>query len=523
MQARKLNTMSMNLSHAVPGLNFWGAALWVAWIMSMYSGEFFTGDASFILALTSESYFVSTFVFSLMCLVIGFAHQKTYNLISNPGFVLGCGCVVSLGTVCVLSAGELGPLFFLGNILTGCGTAWLAMRAGVFFSEITPRDSLIMAVYVQTLGALLYLFVVNIQQQDGILMLVILPICSAIMYFVGAEEIQVLGDGSRALPRRFLRFLVGVFILAMVFSTVRGYYPNVLQFEEFALSRDYATEVCFICFVLVIFVASMLKQSQIAHFNYWVLIALIFVTVIAPVFRLDSFVTGTYFAVCNSILSLVLWAMLAALSFRSGSSSLRVFGIGYPALMLGSTAGWGLGYYLELFEDNLLSEAMSFGLVVAVFAVAFFLFRQEDIVQMGTPLVDCAEGSLQSTSVDQEREHLRTIEEQSSSDTSSDRSAHADSSDGNNAVGGKRRSWWRLKMMAIAHDYDLSAREADVFLIMAKGKDAQAIAQELSISYNTARTHVRNIYTKLDVHSRSELLYFIEHEKVDFDDERPGK
>lgn len=68
----------------------------------------------------------------------------------------------------------------------------------------------------------------------------------------------------------------------------------------------------------------------------------------------------------------------------------------------------------------------------------------------------------------------------------------------------------------IAADYDLTARELDVLRVLAKGQTRSAICEELCISEGTARTHVAHIYSKLDVHSRTELLNLIEDETREF-------
>jgi DNA-binding NarL/FixJ family response regulator len=47
----------------------------------------------------------------------------------------------------------------------------------------------------------------------------------------------------------------------------------------------------------------------------------------------------------------------------------------------------------------------------------------------------------------------------------------------------------------------LTAREAQVLRCLASGISRRAIAQRLYISPNTLRTHVRNVLTKLEVHS----------------------
>lgn len=58
--------------------------------------------------------------------------------------------------------------------------------------------------------------------------------------------------------------------------------------------------------------------------------------------------------------------------------------------------------------------------------------------------------------------------------------------------------------------YRLTNREKEVLLFLVQGRRAAWIAQKLYISDNTARAHVKHIYQKLGVHSREELLDFIE-------------
>jgi two-component system, NarL family, response regulator LiaR len=52
----------------------------------------------------------------------------------------------------------------------------------------------------------------------------------------------------------------------------------------------------------------------------------------------------------------------------------------------------------------------------------------------------------------------------------------------------------------------LSERERDVLNCLAQGRSNKEIARALSMSGNTVRTHVRNIFRKLEVHSRLEAV-----------------
>lgn len=54
--------------------------------------------------------------------------------------------------------------------------------------------------------------------------------------------------------------------------------------------------------------------------------------------------------------------------------------------------------------------------------------------------------------------------------------------------------------------YDLSERETEVALLIAQGRSKSYIAEALCLSENTVRTHAKNVYAKLGVHSKQELI-----------------
>jgi two-component system, NarL family, nitrate/nitrite response regulator NarL len=62
----------------------------------------------------------------------------------------------------------------------------------------------------------------------------------------------------------------------------------------------------------------------------------------------------------------------------------------------------------------------------------------------------------------------------------------------------------------------LTARELRVLGLLVEGESSDQIAQRLSISPNTVRTHIQNVLTKLQVHSRLEAAAFaVRHGLVD--------
>lgn len=55
-------------------------------------------------------------------------------------------------------------------------------------------------------------------------------------------------------------------------------------------------------------------------------------------------------------------------------------------------------------------------------------------------------------------------------------------------------------------DYDLSPRELDLVRLLAEGHSYKTAAVRLGVSQHTIRFHIRNVYAKLHVHSKSEAV-----------------
>ncbi|WP_353158404.1 helix-turn-helix transcriptional regulator [Myroides odoratus] len=70
---------------------------------------------------------------------------------------------------------------------------------------------------------------------------------------------------------------------------------------------------------------------------------------------------------------------------------------------------------------------------------------------------------------------------------------------------GCRCQHWQSKITGI-DKYGLTEREKEILQYLIKGKADKAIAIKMHISTNTVVTHKTNVFRKLNVHSRGELL-----------------
>jgi len=71
----------------------------------------------------------------------------------------------------------------------------------------------------------------------------------------------------------------------------------------------------------------------------------------------------------------------------------------------------------------------------------------------------------------------------------------------------------RLKSVP-ENPYQLTAKEREALTSLSKGNSYKLIAHEMQISIDTVRSHIRNIYEKLHVHSQTEAVSKAINEKL---------
>ncbi|NNV55390.1 response regulator transcription factor [Limnovirga soli] len=67
---------------------------------------------------------------------------------------------------------------------------------------------------------------------------------------------------------------------------------------------------------------------------------------------------------------------------------------------------------------------------------------------------------------------------------------------------------------AASTDYQLTPKEKEILQQLVKGKSFKMIADAIGSTYETVRTHMKNIYAKLHVNSNTEAVSKVLHEKI---------
>ena len=77
---------------------------------------------------------------------------------------------------------------------------------------------------------------------------------------------------------------------------------------------------------------------------------------------------------------------------------------------------------------------------------------------------------------------------------------------------------------ATGENYELTDRESEILVSVAKGMTNKEIADALNLSVHTVATHRRNISAKLEIHSSAGLaIYAIIHNLIDLSEVHPQK
>jgi DNA-binding NarL/FixJ family response regulator len=69
-----------------------------------------------------------------------------------------------------------------------------------------------------------------------------------------------------------------------------------------------------------------------------------------------------------------------------------------------------------------------------------------------------------------------------------------------------RKVLYSFQLSKNIRNYDLSKREKEILLLLIEGYPTKQIASELFIAFDTVRTHLKNIYTKLHVNCGKEAI-----------------
>lgn len=464
-----------------PAFRYLGLGIWWGWIWLCYSSTqlmgFYPVEAQ--TTLVFRMYIESTFAIGIMVLAAAVFSTRFHPLIANGKWVVVFGAIASVATLLVAFSWWTGSviLFNACAIATGIGTSFLCLRVGHIYGRIGLHDSMLNASVAVVLAMFLYFVGIGLPQPLDMVFIAILPVLAALVLCLpGHEQEQLfeekfahrhLGDNFPA-RKLYTRLLIALGIIALAAGISKGLVSYVGGGSDFFGSGLTVTFGVGLAALLIAAITCTGRSIERVARAYSVFMVFIVVVFLASDFGFDL----VYLNIGKDALYLIFTCLLAYVVMRFELSPCRLFGFGQGVYFLCSAFGWLIGAGMSgVQSDDKTYLFFSFAFALVFIFVLVFVFTENHVKQIGDDSLLTLEGP---------------------------------------AARGDDESGEGTSQFFIDPAFGLTQREAEVLLLFAQGRSASWIADDLYLSPNTVRTHLRSVYTKLGIHSRQELLDLVE-------------
>lgn len=407
--------------------------------------------------------------------------------------------VVPLGAAAlVMSFSALAFLYIPSTgivVLHGAALAALLMGWGVVACSVAPRISSLGV----TMGFLIYSLIASSvgMMESGVPETIVSAIAMVAPLFSGLLLIVLVTKGAKTLDAGAFRPWAGTALeqfrlvplqpaIALALCAITTSLSGVFSMEWMELVVGGGILLMLPTVYLMLLILLLVWFLVLKHdspLNLWpILILIVFVGLISfsslggyGISLAQGFATAT--AHCTRIF---IWYFVCSFVFSKGLSAAPFFGVAYLFVSFGpkltSTALDPLLMALDPELVSLLGTASVAFMAVALVAMAFALLMGQ--IRQANARAAEGETELQNTEVKDEA--------------------------GSGKAEGAADAFPALD--SLVGRFGLSSREAEVLQLVLRGYTWPMVADELYISLNTAQSHQRNIYRKLGVHKKRELI-----------------
>lgn len=444
------------------------------WIWSCLAGILAQNSAAIqvlpgILSNPNEVVLIAS-VAGLLC-VLPFS-KKISTIVASRRVMLASGALLTAGSICLAwgALAQNAALFVIGAAAGGAMLAPLKIAWGEMYSLMQLRRGLISMGYSLIASMTIVLIVAGLAREYQALTLVIVALPCAHLVFVGTKRIipSAKTDENNAGSVRFSASLLLLpAMVALSYGVVKAMMPWFGESDGAVIMASGSYAELFGGILLLAFAYNLGKRIGPAQVYS---VALIFV--VAGLVSLSSQSVPPWVSYFLNDLGFTLFYFFMVvywgdLSRRTGLSVVRVYAIGYLSFQAMNMVGSFLGYYVSDTQSTNQGVLLVLSIVMVLFVVALLLFGNSRSSLRQWLIAD-------APAIEQGDEIPQACAE-------------------------------------ITQLFSLSAREQEVLGLLARGRNASYIARILYIAPDTAKTHIKNIYRKLDIHTQQDLLDLIDN------------
>ena len=439
--------------------------------------------------------------------------------------------LVIVGLLLVFAAGRVGggallPLLLGGAVLTGVGYGFFWGSWADCYGRMHPARTSFYLPVAFLLTAALFLAVSLATENLGvpaIALMVPLPLAAyACLLRCRAEKpdgrAAASGGSKRSLAA--LGSLVSLIVASLVLSCLFGFVWELTVFSVGSVNEAHLAPLVANLVVAAALVGLVLYARTRINLD---MAYRVIVPVIVVLFAVLPFFWETNPVALNIIMSasyglfdVIIWSLVVACSYDFAVSGYIVGGIVRSLSVLLRLVGMGIGFLITLVpgKPSALIVGVSIGALYVLVMLGLFNALRRKRRLAGTA-GSAEEAGEKPAALDGGAAHGMAPEPiAGGADEAGERASGADApkpavAPPPTALPAEDDADQDL-YAAIAEDYGLTRREAEVLPYLARGRSAKVIAEALFVSESTVRTHIRRILEKTDLHSKQQVIDLIE-------------
>lgn len=468
------------------GFTFHWAWIWVVfWSSVFYSVEL---DASIWFVSDGPLALEALWTLSFCGLLFGFVvlsalASRIGVLALHPSLMIASAALSGIGTLLVIVPDAfsgllpLGSTYAIGAVATGLGSSVSFLLWGELMTVLGSRQTVVYFALSTVASALVYMVVVFVPPLFGRLVTAAFPVIYMAFFFRSSLKVdyrvpallESTGEAvDRALSRRSLASLG---LISLMFGLSYGFMKGlfVTQSPNLIVQRDLLNIVAMFLGSITIYVTMALLRMNFRKLTYQIALPLLAAGFLFfPLqggfgllgFALHQFGYQYFYT--------IIWALFAVFASRLSVSPTRIVCTAVFGVMLGQFTGSVIGAMVVA------HVASDFGLAMVSMACMFVI--------LVAALFGFSEDALGSFWI-----AMRPFDPVQ-----------------------QQMSKFKRACLRLSAARGLTPREQEIMLLLSRGRNRAAISEQLYISEGTAKTHIKNIYRKMGVHSQQALIDMIE-------------
>ena len=423
----------------------------------------------------------SAIVGGIMLTALAFASYWRPRFFTSRRFFVAAASTMAAGSL-VMAAGIFAPLpavLVCGAALVTVGTGLANIIVGIGCIGLDMRRLGISVTLAYVLAYALRGAFALLPPEANLGLFCLIPLATVLIIAPYARPLfnQVYAEGSPAqaaltAPSSFLPFGHQLFITLLLFRFIYGF---TLTFGEVGRVPLLALGALVPLAAVLAYVALSRKDFSPDSFFQLSILCSVAGFLVLSIAAANGSLVSTLLSCGTGFFEILMYFVLIALGAKNTVSALPMLAWGNAMASWGTLLGANFGRFTNVMATDatmtsIISACIVFGIVAYVVLVqkSFSFAHTIQGIKPLTPLVSSsgADGTLSPVAE---------------------------------------------RCAAIGAAASLTDREQEIFEYLARGRNVRFIQDELTVSYNTVKTHVSHIYAKLDVHSHQELIDLVEH------------